>query len=70
MESEKKFIMHIPFECSLIKCSSKDCGMKFVLHAILTLEKYEDTSGTVVMPQASTYFCPYCGTIIKGKKGK
>ena len=68
MESNKKFTIHVPFECSLIECTSKNCGMKYILHAVITSEGDDNTCGTAVMPQDSSYFCPYCGAITKEKE--
>lgn len=59
---DRKFTIRVPFECSLIECNSKDCNMKFILHAVLIPdEKHRDECEDTIMPQAKVYYCPYCG---------
>lgn len=62
----KKYTIHVPFECSLIECKGKDCNMKFILHAIMIPEKPDDDEcdyerEDTIMPQSAVYYCPYCG---------
>lgn len=60
----KKFTMDVPFECSLIECQNRDCGMKFILYGIIVFEKpdeYDNEHEDMVMPQSATHYCPYCG---------
>ena len=69
----KKYTIHVPFECSLIECKSKDCNMKFILHAVIASEKcyeYDHEPGAAIMPQSAVYYCPYCGEKQTAKKDK
>lgn len=69
--SDKKFTIHVPFECSLIECENKECGMKFILHAIISqVEKHEYDHDNMIMPQSAVYYCPYCGEKQAVNRGK
>jgi len=69
----KKIIVHIDQKVLLLKCLK--CKMKFLLTAIIDKKGGKDWVNEQnygapryqLMPQASFYFCPYCGA--KEKKG-
>lgn len=69
----QKIIAQVDEEILLLQC--RKCNMKFTLTAVLDKkggkdwenEQYYGAPRYQLMPQASAYYCPYCG--VKDKKG-
>lgn len=62
MES-REIVTEVPFSLRAIRCENdNDCGMWFVLIAVIEMEDENGNKEHSIMPQAGSYFCPYCGT--------